>query len=659
MSTFDVYYAGQSKAALRLQDSDEFLVVRFNKPGTLARLPMSASARRAVQSLQLVAQDFEAGVEVFQCHAPKQQAKKMRDAIRTHLKKEAGVRFAGRVLKEKQSGEPFVYTENIFVQFLPGTSIAACRKIVRSLGLKIKSQLTYATRSFVVEAEEGTGKKIFSIANTLRKNPDVLLCHPELVRPLSKKVVFKKQWHLAKTRVNGRLINQHASVEAAWALSQGENTVIAIIDDGVDINHEEFSGSGKVLAPRDFTRQTDSAAPGPGDNHGTACAGVACANGVDGASGVAPKARLMPLRLRSMLGSQSEADAFQWAADRGADVISCSWGPADGRWWDDSDPAHNSVVPLPDSTRLAIDYATTTGRQGKGCIITWAAGNGNESVDNDGYASYERVMAIAACNDKGVRSAYSDKGDALWCAFPSSHGEPSLTDGIWTTDRTGQSGYNAGDARLGDAEGDYTDSFGGTSSACPGVAGVAALILSRNPALRWDQVRELIKQSCDQIDPTQGGYSTNGHSQLYGYGRVNALKAVKLALPVQQKYTVLHHAMQDVPIKDNKKSSLLLAVGDKKIVKSIVVGVDLEHTYIADLIVDLIAPAGSGLPKVRLHDKQGGGNDDLKREYDLTSTPTLASLLGQSLEGQWQLRVEDTATQDSGMIKGFYLRLEF
>ena len=66
----------------------------------------------------------------------------------------------------------------------------------------------------------------------------------------------------------------------------------------------------------------------------------------------------MPIRLRSALGSQSEADAFFWAAQHGADVISCSWGPKDGKWWDPNDPQHNVVAGLPDSTRLAIDWAT-------------------------------------------------------------------------------------------------------------------------------------------------------------------------------------------------------------------------------------------------------------------------------------------------------------
>ena len=124
------------------------------------------------------------------------------------------------------------------------------------------------------------------------------------------------------------------------------------------------------------------------------------------------------------------------------------------------------------------------------------------SVDNDGYASYAKVIAVAACNDRGRRSVYSDFGNAVWCAFPSSDfghapfNQPDpLTPGIWTTDRHGAGGYNVGQVADGDAAGDYTNSFGGTSSACPGAAGVAALVLSVNPALTWQGVRDVLQAS--------------------------------------------------------------------------------------------------------------------------------------------------------------------
>jgi subtilisin family serine protease len=253
------------------------------------------------------------------------------------------------------------------------------------------------------------------------------------------------------------------------------------------------------------------------------------------------------------LGSQAEADAFAWAADNGADVVSCSWGPMDGDWWDAFDPAHRAFVPLPDNTRLAIEHALKNGRGGKGCVICWAAGNGNESVDNDGYASHPGVIAVAACNDRGRRSAYSDTGQALWCAFPSDdavldatatvpqpppaggawdedHPAPR-TPGIWTTDWSGRNGYNrGGSTAAGDRAGNYTNSFGGTSSATPGVAGVAALVLAMNPGLHHEEVKDILKRGCDRIDKVNGQYDPGtGHSRFYGYGRVNASKAVKLA----------------------------------------------------------------------------------------------------------------------------------
>jgi subtilisin family serine protease len=106
-----------------------------------------------------------------------------------------------------------------------------------------------------------------------------------------------------------------------------------------------------------------------------------------------------------------------------------------------------------------------------------------------------------------------------------------VTPGVWTTDWSGERGYNrGGNTAAGDAAGHYTNSFGGTSSAAPGVAGVAALILAAAPGLRHDEVKDLIRRACDRIDAANGRYDARtGHSPLYGYGRVNAHTAVTLA----------------------------------------------------------------------------------------------------------------------------------
>ena len=655
-------YGGKTGRRFSLTTSDEHVVVRtcsrsaLSAPRAFEVAPLSSKAREILGQFELQTRFREAGVEVLRAKVARGR-KSLRDKARTILKKEPEIQFAGRVLVSSQSKRPVVYTENFFVKFDGDQSASACRKILKSYGLSVKRQLEYARNAFFAEAPEGTGLKVFGIAEKLLKEKSVEFCHPELIRESRQRAAFAQQWHLKKTTVGGNSVDAHANVEAAWSLSDGTGATIAVIDDGVDMNHQEFQSSGKIISPRDVTRKTDNPRPGNGDNHGTACAGVACADGNFGASGVAPKARLIPIRLASNLGSQAEADAFVWAAQHGADVISCSWGPADGDFTDPSDPIHNQNVPLPDSTRLAMNFATDQGRNGKGCVICFAAGNGNESVDNDGYASYERVIAVAASNDKSKKAPYSDFGGAVWCAFPSSNVFPSLTPGIWTTDRSGPLGYNPGDTGQGDAAGDFTNDFGGTSSACPGVAGVAALILARNPNLRWDQVKDLIKQSCDRIDTTNGNYDANGHSPFYGFGRVNARKAVELAMPVQVDPIAIRTAMQDVPIKDFTTSKLDLPVADTSALKSIKVSVDIEHTFIGDLIVQIKPPTTTGVNTITLHNREGGATDNIKKTYDEVNAPGLVALKGKSPQGTWTLVVQDKARQDSGKIRSFTLEM--
>src|SRR5262249_28166209 len=545
-----------------------------------------------------------------------------------------------------KSGEPVLYTENIYIRFKEDMDPEDCEAIIRDAGLMMKERLDFAPNAYMAAAPEGTGQKIFDIALALLKRPEVIHCHPELIERRVAKDIAPQQWHLKQTTINGVMVNAHANVEAAHAMTRGAGVTIAVIDDGVDIAHPEFAAAGKIVAPRDATMQSDDPRPKfANEKHGTACAGVASAGGLTGASGVAPSARLMPIRLASALGSIREAQAFMWAADHGADVISCSWGPADGEWWNPDDPTHTQPVQLPASTRDAINYATTNGRGGKGCVVLFAAGNGNESVEMDGYASYEKVIAVAACNDRSKRSVYSDFGDAVWCAFPSSdfghapfnHPEP-LTTGIWTTDRAGSAGYNPGDPQFGDSAGNFTNSFGGTSSACPGAAGVAALIISVNSGLRCDEVRDVMRRSCDRIDPVGGEYDGNGHSGFYGYGRLNAETAVKLARGSVGRLLVVNKVINE-PIPDLGTAEGTLDGSETDPIDRLTRMVNLAHTYIGDLRITLIPPSGHG-PSVILHNRSGGSTHDLDRQYDPSNTPGLAVYIGKPCDGTWTVRVE-------------------
>ncbi|MCZ6550350.1 MAG: S8 family serine peptidase [candidate division NC10 bacterium] len=655
---FRFRYGGKRGKPHMLLESDQFVVVRTRSRRPLEASILSTEARRTLDQFKPVVRFPAAGVEVLRA-GPKRDRRAVRDRARALLKRERDCQFVGRVLCDPKSGVPVLYTENFFVKFHDDCPARTCKRVLNAHGLVIKRALEYVRNAYFVAAPQGTGRRVFAMAARLLQNEQVELCHPELVREVRYRTAFPQQWHLKKTTIDGQQINAHAHVEEAWAISEAEGTVIAIIDDGVDLDHEEFGNPGKIIAPRDVTRGTNNPRPGAGDNHGTSCAGVACADGRSGASGAAPKARLLPIRLVSGLGSQAEADAFVWAAQNGADIISCSWGPADGNYWNPNDPRHQQVVPLPDATRLAIDWAVNNGRNGKGCVITWAAGNGNESVDNDGYASYEKVIAVAACNDTSKKSVYSDFGRAIWCAFPSNDFEAPKTPGIWTTDRSGADGYNPGETTQGDAEGNYTNSFGGTSSACPGAAGVAALVIARNPSLRWDEVKEILRRSCDKIDTAGGNYDANGHSRKYGYGRLNAKTAVALAVPPQPRYRAIHTAVRDVPIEDLKISKIAVAVGDTNPPKAVTIGVDIEHTFVGDLIVRILPPAGTGVGPVTLHDRAGGGTDNLKRTFDGVSTPALAAFAGTNPQGTWTLDVEDTAKDDTGKILSFSVELRF
>jgi subtilisin family serine protease len=662
-----VNFGTKDDAGFELIESPDLIAVRTRSRRSVRGVgPVPRPTAAEVADGALVATFPDAGVEVYRVPTA---ARSLDDRKRT-LRVAPDVQFAGSVLVHPNTDEPVLYTENIYIRFREGVDPDDCEAVLRGAGLTVKQRLDFATNAYFAAAPEGTGQKVFDIALDLLNRADVVYCHPELIQERRRKQIFLQQWHLKPTTVNNVAVNAHVNVEAAHAITRGAGVTIAVIDDGVDIDHPEFGGAGKVVAPRDATLQTSNPRPtdtvpsrDEGDNHGTACAGVACANGVEGASGVAPLAKLMPIRLASGLGSVREAEAFRWAADNGADVISCSWGPADGQWWNPNDPRHTRFVALPASTKDAIDYAVTNGRGGKGCVVLFAAGNGNESVDNDGYASYDKVIAVAACNDQSKRSVYSDFGKAVWCAFPSSdfgyapfnHAEP-LTTGIWTTDRLGNFGYNPGDSRFGDAAGKFTNDFGGTSSACPGAAGVAALVASANTALRWNEVKDILRRACDRIDPQGAQYDANGHSKFYGYGRLNAETAVKLTKGSVGRVVIVNKLL-NAPIPDLGSVEGTVDATETTPVEKAAVYVRLEHTYIGDLVVTVVPPATNGLSKVVLHNRAGGSRDNIEMLYDPSNTPGLAAYSGKKCNGTWTVRVEDKAAQDSGTLVQIGLHL--
>ena len=146
-------------------------------------------------------------------------------------------------------------------------------------------------------------------------------------------------------------------------------------------------------------------------------------------------------------------------------------------------------------------------------MLTAKASGVAQSVAGLSYpAGNQYTVAVGASTDFGRRSDYSQYGADLDFVAPSSGG---LKD-VLTTDRTGLKG---------DDPNNYNP-FGGTSAATPLASGVAALMLSRNPALTSDQIRTILRQTCQKIgdDPY-----TDGRNEHYGYGRIDAQAAVTAA----------------------------------------------------------------------------------------------------------------------------------
>ena len=163
-------------------------------------------------------------------------------------------------------------------------------------------------------------------------------------------------------------------------------------------------------------------------------------------------------------------------------------------------------------------YAVTRGRGGRGSVVCVATGN--EHAAKIGFpSSDEHAVAVGACNDRGRHSAYSNRGQGLTLVAPSDDDDPRRQ-GITTTDVSFRGkGYSTGA---------YCSDFGGTSSATPLVAGAAALVLSANRSLRWDEVRDVLTSTADKIDSAGGNYRS-GYSLKYGFGRLNAEAAVTKA----------------------------------------------------------------------------------------------------------------------------------
>jgi subtilisin family serine protease len=375
-------------------------------------------------------------------------------------------------------------SSRIVLQLEPGRSLGTFLA-----GRSVTLARTIKSNVFILQAP--TSGDAIDNAEALSQQKGVVASYPVMRRQLKRTNAyaqapndpeFNQEWHLENRGSDYNLAGPDLNVRTAWPVSRGENVLVAVADDGFQLDHPELVDRAKEGPHYNFYRNTSNGGPASSDaNHATAVAGLiaAEANNERGVSGVAPQARLTSWVIfgtsfrggDSIVTDEQLMDMFEYASNR-VSVQNHSWGSAS-----------TAQLPIDMLSDLGIENAVTTGRGGKGVVMVRAGGNERENLTNvndDGYASDPRVIAVAAVRKDGRACSYSSPGACLLVAAPSGDvidrdgdGQPDAEDpdapDVLTTDRTAGSGYNtdASDA------GDYAF-FNGTSASTPQVAGVVA-----------------------------------------------------------------------------------------------------------------------------------------------------------------------------------------
>ncbi|HEY9647802.1 MAG TPA: S8 family serine peptidase, partial [Chroococcidiopsis sp.] len=645
-----------------------------------------AASQQGIPSVQLV----EYRVEPSQLDLAMERARTL-----------ANVVFSSHVYRLQSSPNTWVYlTDELTIQFADTVDRAEIAAMVARLGLQAVQPVLGVPQTFVFRVTDRAAVNPIKLANQLMRRGDVLTAEPNIAietqshyRPSDPE--YAKQWYLNHEGGPGLAPGSHISVEAAWEITRGvRSVVVAIADDGFDLQHPDFQGKGKVVAPKDFKGSDFLPTPDAfSDNHGTACAGVAIAeeNAV-GIVGVAPGCSFMPVRTSGYLDDATIEQLFTWMLDKGAWVMSCSWGPG------------AVYFPLSLRQRAVLTRVATEGRNGKGCVVVFAAGNANRPTNGsinergwqpeqvkgptawlNGFAVHPDVMAVSACTSLSKKSTYSNWGANVSVAAPSDNGVPGIwlpetgyvatgpavrvpLEGIsiFTSDRLGAAGYD---------QSNFTAGFGGTSSATPVVAGVAALVLSVNPDLTAREVKQLLQDTADKIvDPDPdvqlgfqwGRYDASGHSQWFGYGRVNAMKAVqeaqrRLRSPSGTGSTRITRQIRQanatlLTIPDDSPAGQIseMRLTDAAIVQDIQISLEIEHEFMGDLEIRLIPPNDR---PILLQGRTLGRLKRLSGVYSLQTTPLLRQCLGVPAAGSWRLKLVDCAPLHTGTLKRWELVL--
>jgi serine protease len=289
----------------------------------------------------------------------------------------------------------------------------------------------------------------------------------------------------------------------AWGITLGaSSTTVVVIDTGCDLAHPDLvakldDGLDVVSGDMDpsYVAGENAAA------HGTECAGLigADTDNDEGIAGGCPECRLRCVRLISdaAIPLAADIDAFQFALDVNAAVVSNSWG-------------FTTAMPVPQPLADIITELATHGRDGKGALVLFAAGNDDRDIGDDELQAVDGVFCVGAINNFDESTPFTNRGNSLDAVVPT---------GTVTTDISGADG---------DDPGDYTSLFGGTSSACPVAAGIAGLLASAAPEKTSAELYDaMIRTTRPAPFAVPDG---NGHDTIYGFGIIQPADALRDAL---------------------------------------------------------------------------------------------------------------------------------
>jgi serine protease len=295
------------------------------------------------------------------------------------------------------------------------------------------------------------------------------------------------------------------SVEQAWASSRGTGALVAVVDTGVDLGHPDLAAH-IVDRGADFVDAKDTDGAQDQNGHGTHVAGIIAAvtgNGT-GVAGVAPDARILPVRVLDADGSGTTdqiAAGVRYAADRGADVINLSLGVTSGVG------SAAKVIGALDTVYDAFAYASA-----KGAVIAFAAGNDSYPLCAEPAAA-PGVICVGATDRNDLPAFYSNHDATTLANYVVAPGGQATfcEESIISTFLRGKDTVCAGDGYEG---------LDGTSMATPHVAGLAALLAAQGRTR--DAIVRIIPATADDL-------GAPGDDPVYGAGRIDAARAVAAA----------------------------------------------------------------------------------------------------------------------------------